>query len=119
MSLLDVKNLSKEFSRRDGTTISVLSNINVSINKGETFAIIGPNGSGKTTLLRILGLLEPPTQGEIKYLDKNITNLSRKEKTVFRRKLSFVRQKPLVRNASVFENIAYGLKVRGLKYNQY
>ena len=119
MSLLEVNNLSKDFYKKDGDVISVLSNINLLINKGETFAIIGPNGSGKTTLLRILGLLESPTQGEIKYLGKDITNLSRKDKTLFRRKFSFVRQKPLVRDASVFENIAYGLKVRGMKDNQY
>ncbi|GAG77673.1 unnamed protein product, partial [marine sediment metagenome] len=86
MSLLEVKNLSKNFYKKDGNVISVLSNINLSINKGETFAIIGPNGSGKTTLLRILGLLESPTQGEIRYLGKEITNLSRKEKTLYRRK---------------------------------
>ena len=119
MSLLEVKNLSKDFLKKDGSVISVLSNINLSINKGETFAIIGPNGSGKTTLLRILGLLESPTQGEIRYFGSEITNLSRKEKTQYRRKLSFVRQKPLVRDASVFDNIAFGLKVRGLKYKQY
>jgi len=119
VSLLEVKNLSKDFYKKDGNVISVLSNINISINKGETFAIIGPNGSGKTTLLRILGLLESPTQGEIRYLGKDITNLSRKAKTLYRRKLSFVRQKPLVRDASVFENIAYGLKVRGMKFKQY
>ena len=119
MSLLEVKNLSKDYYKKDKNIISVLSNINFSINKGETFGIIGPNGSGKTTLLRILGLLESPTQGEIRYLGKDITNLSRKEKTLYRRKLSFVRQKPSVRDASVFENIAYGLKVRGLKYKQY
>ena len=119
MSLLEVNDLSKDFYKKDGNVISVLSGINLSINKGETFAIIGPNGSGKTTLLRILGLLESPTKGEISYLGKDITNLSRKEKTLYRRKLSFVRQKPLVRDASVFENIAYGMKVRGLKYNQY
>ena len=119
MSLLKVKNLSKDFYKKDGNVISVLSNISLSINKGETFTIIGPNGSGKTTLLRILGLLEAPTQGEITFLGKEITDFSRKEKTLYRRKLSFVRQKPLVRDASVFDNIAYGLKVRGSKYNQY
>ena len=119
MNLLEVNSLSKDFHKKDGNIISVLSNINLLINKGETFAIIGPNGSGKTTLLRILALLESPTKGEIKYLGKDITNLSRKDKTLFRRKFSFVRQKPLVRDASVFENIAYGLKVRGMKDNQY
>ena len=119
MSLLEVKNLTKDFYKKDSNVVSVLSNINLSINKGETFVIIGPNGSGKTTLLRILGLLESPTQGSIKYLGRDLANLSRKEKTLYRRKLSFVRQKPLVRDASVFDNIAYGLKVRGLKYKQY
>lgn len=119
MDLFEVKNLSKEYSKKDGGKITVLSDINFSIHKGETFAIIGPNGSGKTTLLRILGLLESPTQGEIKYCGKELTNLSHKEKTQYRRKLSFVRQKPLVRDASVFDNIAYGLKVRGLKLHQY
>jgi len=75
VSLLEIKNLSKEFHKKDGGVVPVLSNINLSINKGETFAIIGPNGSGKTTLLRILGLLESPTEGKIKFLGKEVTNL--------------------------------------------
>ncbi|NHJ21870.1 MAG: ABC transporter ATP-binding protein [Candidatus Lokiarchaeota archaeon] len=119
MVLLEVKNLTKDYYKKDGGVIPVLSDINFSIRKGETFAIIGPNGSGKTTLLRILGLLESPTQGEVQYRGRDVINLSRKHKTQYRRELSFVRQKPLVRDASVFDNIAFGLKVRGLKLKQY
>jgi tungstate transport system ATP-binding protein len=89
------------------------------VKKGECFVIIGPNGSGKTTLLRILGLLEQPTKGIINFEGKEITNLSRKQSVKYRRKFSYVRQKPVVRNASVFRNIAFGLKVRGFKYWDY
>jgi tungstate transport system ATP-binding protein len=119
MNLLKINNLYKEFYKEDESSIKVLSDINFLINKGECFVIIGPNGSGKTTLLRILGLLEPPTKGQILYYDKDLDNLSRKEKVKYRRKFSFVRQKPVVRNTSVFNNIAYGLRVRGMKWEEY
>ncbi|MFW9785586.1 MAG: ABC transporter ATP-binding protein [Candidatus Heimdallarchaeota archaeon] len=117
--LLEIKNVNKEFYTKDKTVIKVLSNINFSINKGETFVFIGPNGSGKTTLLRILGLIDLPTSGKILYCKRDLTNISRKEKIIFRRRLSFVRQKAVVRNTTVFNNIAYGLKVRGKKYREY
>ncbi len=119
MNLLEVKNLYKEFYKEDKSSIKVLSDINFSINKGECFVIIGPNGSGKTTLLRILGLLEPPTEGQILYYDKDLSNISRKKKVKYRRKFSFVRQKPVVRNTSVFNNIAYGLRARGMIWEEY
>ncbi len=119
MNLLEVNNLYKEFYKEDKSSIKVLSDINFLIKKGECFVIIGPNGSGKTTLLRILGLLEPPTEGQILYYDEDLSNISRKTKVKYRRKFSFVRQKPVVRNTSVFNNIAYGLRARGMKWEEY
>ncbi|MFX1496677.1 MAG: ABC transporter ATP-binding protein [Promethearchaeota archaeon] len=119
MKLLEISNLSKEFHKKEESSIKVLSNINFSVNKSEFFVIIGPNGSGKTTLLRLIGLLESPTNGQIYYNNKDLTNISRKEKIRIRRKFSFVRQKPVVRNTTVFNNIAYGLKIRGIKSNEY
>ncbi|MHA2181776.1 MAG: ABC transporter ATP-binding protein [Promethearchaeota archaeon] len=115
MNLLEVQNISKDFVKNDDSIQNVLSGISFTVKKGECFSIIGPNGSGKTTLLRILGLVENPTDGKILYLGKEMTNLSRKEKTKFRRRISFVRQKPVVINSSVEKNIAYGLKVRGVE----
>ncbi len=115
MKLINLQKISKTFYKGDNVELKVLSDISLSIKKGECFTIIGPNGSGKTTLLRILGLLENPTEGNIFFKGKDITNLSRKEAVSFRRKFSFVRQKPLVLNTSVANNIAYGLKVRGLE----
>ena len=119
MKLLEVKDLHKEYYKDDKTSIKVLYNINFSIKKGECFVIIGPNGSGKTTILRILGLLELPTRAKIIYKGKDISKISRKDQVRYRRNLSFVKQKPVVRNTSVFNNIVYGLKVRGMKYREY
>lgn len=119
MKILEVKNLGKEFVKKDKSSFQVLSEISFQVEIGECFVIIGPNGSGKTTLLRIIGLLESQTQGEILYDKKDISKISRKNKVSYRRKFSFVRQKPVVRNTTVFNNIAYGLKVRGMKYNEY
>ncbi|MFX1296883.1 MAG: ABC transporter ATP-binding protein [Promethearchaeota archaeon] len=119
MKLLEVKHLYKEFYKEEKSFITVLSDINFSISRGECFVIIGPNGSGKTTLLRILGLLEPPTKGQILYNGEDLCKISRNRKVQFRRKFSFVRQKPVVRNASVFNNISYGLRVRGVKWENY
>ena len=115
MNLLEVQNISKDFIKNDDSIQNVLSDISFTVKKGECFTIIGPNGSGKTTLLRILGLVEDPTDGKILFLGKEMTNLSRKEKTKFRRRISFVRQKPVVMNSSVEKNVGYGLKVRGVK----
>ena len=119
IKLFEVKDLHKEYYKDDKTSIKVLSNINFSVKKGECFVIIGPNGSGKTTLLRILGLLELPTRAKIIYKGNDISKISRKGQVKHRRNLSFVKQKPVVRNTSVFNNIAYGLKVRGMKYREY
>ncbi len=118
MNLIELQNISKTFYKKDNTENTVLSDISFSVKKGECFTIIGPNGSGKTTLLRIIGLLETPTKGMIMYMGNIITNLSKKEIIQFRRKLSFVRQKPVVLNTSVANNIAYGLKVRGVGRDQ-
>jgi tungstate transport system ATP-binding protein len=119
MKIFEVKNLGKEFFKKDKSSFQVLSDISFQVEKGDCFVIIGPNGSGKTTLLRIIGLLDSQTQGEIFYDMKDISKISRKNKVIYRRKFSFVRQKPVVRNTTVFNNIAYGLKVRGMKYNEY
>ena len=72
MSLISVKGLQKIFELKDKNIQKVLSNINFTVNKGETFVIIGPNGSGKSTLLKILGLIEPVTKGKIFYNQKQI-----------------------------------------------
>jgi tungstate transport system ATP-binding protein len=95
----------------------VLENINLNIDRGEVFALIGPTGAGKTTLLRIIDLLEIPSSGEI-YFDGKCVPRSGKQRLEIRRRMSFIHQKAQVFNLSVYDNVACGLKWRGGRKNR-
>lgn len=85
----------------------------LSLRKGEILSLIGPNGAGKTTLLQTLSYLLKPFQGEIFFREKKVeTNHSVLE---YRRKLAMVFQEPLLFDTLVFDNVASGLKIRGMK----
>jgi tungstate transport system ATP-binding protein len=100
-----------DLEQRAGAAV-LLNKVNLSVEKGEIFAVIGPTGAGKTTLLRLINLLDRPSAGDI-YLDgEKITDPSRKDIQV-RRRMAMVFQKPVVFNSTVYENVAYPLKVRG------
>jgi tungstate transport system ATP-binding protein len=103
--MIRMENLCMSFGEKQ-----VLKNINLGIIRGETFALIGPSGAGKTTLLRILNFLERPTNGELKF-----ENLYDEIKTI-RHRMSLLFQMPAIFNESVFDNVAFGLKVR--KFNK-
>jgi len=108
-AFIEVNNVSKSFGRKE-----ILKNIDLKIEEGENLALIGPSGSGKTTLLRILDLLEMPTSGKIYFNGIDATNASRRRKFEIRRRIGMVFQKPVVFKASVYDNISYGLKFRGV-----
>ena len=103
MSLIKIAGLTHSYGERE-----VLQDLNLSIGKGEVFALIGPTGAGKTTLLRIVGLLEVPGSGEI-YFDGKCIPRSGKQRLEIRRRMSFIHQKPQVFNLSVYDNVACGL----------
>ncbi len=83
------------------------------VNAGEILAIIGPNGSGKSTLLRVIGLLEPPTAGEVRFKGDLV---ARGRLLDARRQMATVFQDPLLVDDTVFENVALGLRFRGVPY---
>jgi len=83
----------------------------LAIAPGEVLAIIGPNGAGKTTLLLALARLIRPARGEIRFRGRPLTARDDRE---YRRHLALVLQEPLLLSASVFENVALGLRFRGL-----
>ena len=89
--------------------IIALKNIDLEVVKGEVFSVIGPNGSGKTTLLRIMAGIEAPTKGTIIFNGEEVDG---KNTVKFRRRGTMVFQKTALFNTTVFENIAYGLKLR-------
>ena len=110
--LLELRDIGQTREGRD-----ILKGVNLRIDRGEVFALIGPTGAGKTTLLRIIDLLDSPRKGELLYNGTD-TASSDKFKLESRRRMAFVLQKPVVFNASVYENIACGLKWRGIDKNQ-
>ncbi len=108
MALIETVNLSRRVDERD-----ILSNINLQIEKGEVFALIGPTGAGKTTLLRLLDLIDTPSSGKI-YFDGVDSAQSARLRLEMRRRMAFVLQKPVVFNMSVYDNVASGLRWRGV-----
>jgi tungstate transport system ATP-binding protein len=82
------------------------------IARGEVLALVGPSGSGKTTLLRLLQFLEAPTHGAITF-DGTVLN-DHLDLTV-RRRVATVFQSPALLDRSVYDNVAYGLQLRGVR----
>ncbi|GAB4278050.1 MAG: ATP-binding cassette domain-containing protein [Candidatus Promineifilaceae bacterium] len=89
----------------------VLNVPRLSIYKGELLAVVGPSGAGKSTLLRLLNFLEMPTAGRL-FFDG--TAVSPELPLVTRRRVTTVFQTPNLLNRSVYANVQYGLKLRGL-----
>ena len=106
---LEVRDLYKVYDEN-----IILRGISLRLEKGEVTGIIGPSGAGKSTLLRILNLLEEPTSGEVLFEGSPMPE-GKKERLELRRRMTMVFQKPVVFNTSVFNNVAYGLKLRGYR----
>ena len=95
--------------------LNALSVGSLDIKRGETLAVVGPNGAGKSTLLLALAHLLRPQRGEVKFNNKSLKDWDDIE---YRRKIAFVFQDPLLMDMSVRDNIALGLKFRGLEKEQ-
>jgi tungstate transport system ATP-binding protein len=107
--LLEVRGLRRKYGSAE-----ILKGIDLDVVLGDVFVTIGPTGAGKTTLLRLIGLLDRPTSGSISFGGREVVD-AEKARLDVRRRMAMVFQKPAVFNASVFDNVAYGLKVRGRK----
>ena len=114
--MLKVENLKKSFFTEEIETIA-LNGVSFEVKEGEFVAIMGPSGCGKSTLLNILGLLDNPTGGSYRLLDKEVGNLKEKERTQFRKgNLGFVFQSfNLIDEMTVFENVELPLVYMGIK----
>ena len=100
---IDLKNISKEYSG-----VQVLNNINLYVRENEFLTLLGPSGCGKTTTLRIIGGFERPTQGNVIFKGKDITNVP-----PYERQINTIFQKyALFPHMDIFENIAFGLRIK-------
>src|SRR5437899_2450924 len=100
---ITVKQVSKSFG-----SFRALEHVSLEVAGGSLVALLGPSGSGKTTLLRIIAGLEVPDAGTVLYQDEDVTEAAVKDRNV-----GFVFQHyALFRHMTVFENVAFGLRVR-------
>jgi len=103
---IEIKNITKQFG-----SFNALNNVSVDVPSGELVALLGPSGCGKTTLLRIIAGLETPDSGSIHFHGEETT-----DRDVRERQVGFVFQHyALFRHMTVFENVAFGLRVRPRK----
>src|SRR5271157_5510769 len=101
------RNITKKFGH-----FTALSNVDLEVPAGELVALLGPSGSGKTTLLRIIAGLEFADTGTVQFDGKDITDRTARE-----RRVGFVFQHyALFRHMTVFENVAFGLRVQSRKH---
>ena len=112
--ILQCKHLFKHF-KTVNKTLTVLNDINFSINEGEVVSIIGPSGSGKTTLLGLCAGLDEISEGEIILSNKNLANLSQDEKALLRnKKVGFIFQNfQLLPTLTALENVMLPLELLG------
>ena len=114
MSILRLENISKHFIMPDKKSkLEILSDINLTIEKGESISIIGKSGSGKSTLLSIAALIDSPSSGQIYLEDEAISNFSDSYLASLRRsKMGFVFQNSmLLEDFNARENIAFPLRL--------
>ena len=95
--------------QRNGQDVLRIDTLDIA--RGETLTVVGPNGAGKSTLLLVLAHLLRPVRGYIQFEGRSLKDLNELE---YRRKISFVFQLPLLLDMTVEENVALGLKFRGV-----
>ncbi|MBN1288147.1 MAG: ABC transporter ATP-binding protein [Actinobacteria bacterium] len=90
----------------------VLDVEHIFVKPGEILTVLGPSGAGKSVLLRLLNLLEKPTSGKILFNGNEVQSLSGKDRVDASRRMAMLFQEPLLFKTTIFNNIAYGLKIR-------
>lgn len=115
MSEIEIKNLSKKFEIK-GQQVVALQGINLNIEKGDIFGIIGMSGAGKSTLVRSINFLEKPTEGQILIDGVNLAYLSERDLRKKRSEIGMIFQNfNLLEQKNVIDNICFPLEINGIK----
>lgn len=111
--MIQIENLNKTYEVTNNETHVALRDINLTIEDGSIFGIIGQSGAGKSTLVRCINLLERPTSGTIKIDDRDITQLTGKDLLEFRSSVGMIFQNfSLFQQRSVLRNVMFPLELR-------
>ena len=108
--MIELKDINDEFKIK-GKKVQAVKDVNLKINKGEIFGIVGLSGAGKSTLVRVINLLQKPTSGQVIIDDEDITNISRSKLREKRLKIGMIFQQfNLISGKTIYENIEFVLK---------
>lgn len=115
MSIIEVRKLSKSYEKgKEG--VKALENIDLTVEKGQIFGIIGMSGAGKSTFVRCLNFLEKPTSGTVMIEGRDLSKLSDKELRRERQQIGMIFQHfNLLMQKSVLENVCFPLYIQGKK----
>ena len=114
MSEIEVKHLTKTFEQK-GLHVEALKDINLTIEAGDIYGIIGMSGAGKSTLVRCLNYLERPTEGQVLIEGKDLGNLSEKELRKQRSYIDMIFQHfILLMQKYVIDYICFPLQIQGV-----
>ena len=113
--MIEIKNLSKTFKTAD-STVEALKNIDLTVEDGDIYGIIGMSGAGKSTLVRCINMLERPTEGTVLIDGRDMSALSAKELREERRKITMIFQGfNLLMQRNCLKNVCFPLELAGVK----
>ncbi|MCR6112014.1 methionine ABC transporter ATP-binding protein [Bacillus sp. A301a_S52] len=112
--MISLQKIAKTFQTKDGD-VTAVDHVDLTVDEGEIFGIIGYSGAGKSTLIRLLNMLETPSSGDITVAGKNMTTLTKKELRKARQEIGMIFQHfNLLWSRTVEENIAFPLEIKGV-----
>ena len=112
--IISLQGVTKEFPTKNGTVVA-LKDINLNIEKGDSYGIIGLSGAGKSTLVRTINLLEEPTEGKVLFDGNVLTGLKSRDLNLHRRKISMIFQQfNLLMQRDAIGNICFPLEIAGV-----
>lgn len=113
--IIELKEMSKSFKVKNGV-VHALDKIDLQINRGEIFGIIGMSGAGKSTLVRCINLLERPTEGQVLFDGQDLTVLTPAQLRQARRSMGMIFQQfNLLMQRTALENVCFPLEISGVK----
>ena len=112
--MIELKNLSKHFETADGS-VDALRHINLTVQNGDIYGIIGMSGAGKSTLVRCINMLEKPTEGTVIWDGKDLGAMSEKELRAMRRQITMIFQSfNLLMQRTCLKNVTLPLRLSGM-----
>ena len=112
--LIQLEAVRKAFRTPDGRTFEAVRETTLAIAQGDIFGLVGKSGAGKSTLLRLINLLERPDAGRVRVAGRDLTALNKKALREARQGIGMIFQQfNLLQNATVFDNVAFPLRIHG------